>query len=141
MSKHPLIQELELDQLKSGLPTFSVGDTLKVHMRIIEGNKERIQVFTGVVIGRYGSGVSEMVSLYRVAFGCCVERKFFLHSPRVAKIERLSEGAVRRAKLTYLRGVKGKKARVRHKTTAKGSKASKQLFVASEEAQPPAEQL
>lgn len=115
MSKPALIKQVEESQLKKDVPNFRVGDSLKIHIRIIEGNKERIQQFTGTVVARKGSGLSETVSLYRVAFGGSVKRVFLLHSPRIAKIERLTEGHVRRAKLNYLIGTSGKKSRVRQK--------------------------
>lgn len=124
MNKPAIIREIEAQQLKSDLPSFRVGDTLRIHTRLTEGDKERIQAFTGIVIGRFGSGLSETIALYRVAFGGGIERKFFLHSPRIAKIERISEGQVRKAKLYYLRGAKGKKARVRQKKGVKGAVSS-----------------
>ncbi len=106
------IEELEAKQLKTDLPEFRIGDTLNVHTRIVEGEKERIQVFTGTVIARRGSGISETIALYRVAYGAGIERVFPIHSPRVAKIEVARSGKVRKAKLHYLRGVSGKKAKV-----------------------------
>lgn len=115
MSKHQLILELESTQLKKDIPSFKVGDTIKIYTRIIEGNKERQQAFIGTVIARKGSGLAETITLYRVAFGGSVKRVFFLHSPRIAKIERMTEGHVRRAKLNYLLGTSGKKSRVRQK--------------------------
>jgi len=130
MSKLAIVCELEKEQLKKEIPEFRVGDTVRIHTRIIEGDKERVQMFTGIVIAREGSGLSERVSLYRVAFGGSVERKFLLHSPRVAKIERVSEGHVRRAKLYYLIGSSGKKARVRRKISSKSKKVA---FVAAVE--------
>lgn len=127
MSCDPLLEEIEADHLKKEVPHFDVGDTVKVHTRIIEGEKERIQVFTGAVIARKGSGLSETFSLYRVAYGCGMERVFPLHSPRIAKIEVASLGRVRRAKLYYLRGRAGKavkiRERIRKKVEAKASSA------------------
>lgn len=113
MSKPPIIQELEQAALKTEIPEFNIGDTIKVHIRIIEGNKERIQVFTGTVIARKGTGISETFSLHRVAYGEGMERVFYLHSPRIAKIELTRRGKVRRAKLYYLRGTAGKAAKVK----------------------------
>lgn len=113
MSKAALIQKLEKAQQKSEICDFRVGDTIRVHTRIIEGEKERIQVFTGTVIARKGSGLSETFSLHRVAYGEGMERVFLLHSPRIAKIERTKEGAVRRSKLYYLRGTSGKASKVK----------------------------
>lgn len=113
MSKPPIIQELEQEVLKKDVPAFSIGDTVKVHTRIIEGNKERVQVFSGTVIARKGTGISETFSLHRVAYGEGMERVFNLHSPRIAKIELARRGKVRRAKLYYLRGTAGKAAKVK----------------------------
>lgn len=113
MSKLPIIVKLEKKQLKTNIPNFRVGDTIKVHQRIIEGNKERIQMFMGTVIARKGSGLSETISLHRVAYGEGMERVFILHSPRIAKIELIKRGKVRRSKLYYLRGTSGKAARIK----------------------------
>lgn len=124
MSREALIEEIESGQLKKDIPHFNVGDTIKVHIRIIEGEKERIQVFTGTVIGRKGSGLSETFSMYRIAYGTRMERIFSLHSPRIAKIEVLRSGKVRRAKLYYLRGAAGKAAKVKEKIGIKKAKAA-----------------
>ena len=113
MSKKPVIQNIEKQHLKKGVPPFRVGDTVRVHTRIIEGNKERIQVFAGTVIARKGSGLSETFSIHRVAYGEGMERVFLLHSPRIAEIEVVRHGDVRRSKLYYLRGTQGKKAKVK----------------------------
>src|SRR6185437_11950164 len=98
------------------IPAFRVGDTLNVHTRIIEGEegkeKERIQVFTGTVIARKGSGVSETISLYRVSYNAAMERVFLINSPKIAKIEVVKTGKVRKGKLYYLRGATGKKAKI-----------------------------
>ena len=115
MRKTQVIHELETAQLKKDVPEFYVGDTVAVHIRIIEGSKERVQVFTGTVIARKGSGSSETFSLHRVAYGEGMERVFLLHSPRVAKIEVVHEGQVRRAKLYHLRGTQGKAAKVKRR--------------------------
>ncbi|CCB88637.1 50S ribosomal protein L19 [Simkania negevensis Z] len=122
MSQGALIEEIESSQLKTDIPEFCVGDTVKVHIRIIEGEKERIQVFTGTVIARKGSGFSETFSVYRIAYGVTMERVFILHSPRIAKIEVIRKGKVRQAKLYYLRGVSGKKAKVKEKIGSKKKK-------------------
>lgn len=111
MSKSAVIQKLEAKSLKKRA-NFKVGDTVKVHTRIIEGSKERIQIFQGTVIARKGSGLSETFTVHRVAYGEGMVRDFLLHSPRIAKIEIVRRGRVRRAKLNYLRGTKGKKAKV-----------------------------
>ena len=99
-------------QLKQDIPEFNPGDTVRVHVRVIEGQKERIQVFQGVVIQRRGGGISETFTVRKVSDGVSVERIFPLHSPRVAKIERVRRGKVRRAKLFYLRKLKGKASRI-----------------------------
>lgn len=112
MTKHALIQEIEKNNIKADLPSFKIGDTLKVTFRIIEGDKERLQAFAGVVIARNGSGMNESVSLYRISYGSSMERVFMLHSPRVSSIEVTRLGKVRKSKLYYLRGKTGKKARV-----------------------------
>ncbi len=113
MSKHAVVLKLESAQLKKDIPDFSVGDTVKVHTRIVEGNKERIQVFMGTVIARTGSGLSETFSLHRVAYNEGMERVFILNSPKIAKIEVLKKGKVRKAKLYYLRGATGKAAKIK----------------------------
>ncbi|WP_079989401.1 50S ribosomal protein L19 [Candidatus Protochlamydia phocaeensis] len=113
MSRSAIIEKLENQQLKKDIPTFRIGDTVRVHIRIIEGDKERIQVFTGTVIARKGTGLSETFSVHRVAYGEGMERVFMLHSPRIAKIEVMKEGDVRRSKLYYLRGTSGKASKVK----------------------------
>jgi len=119
MSRSAVIQKLESQQIKSSITPFCVGDTVRVHIRIIEGEKERLQVFTGTVIARKGSGLSETFSVHRVAYGEGMERVFMLHSPRIAKIEVTKEGDVRRSKLYYLRGTSGKKAKVKARFRAR----------------------
>lgn len=136
MSRDALLEELESTQLKTEIPEFNVGDTVKVHIRIIEGEKERIQVFTGTVIARKGTGLSETFSIYRVAYGAGMERVFSLHSPRIAKIEVVRSGKVRRAKLYYLRGAQGKAAKVREKIGVKKVKEAL-AGAAKEEAKAP----
>lgn len=113
MKSTKLMQEIEGEFLKKDLPDFRVGDTVNIHTRIIEGEKERIQLFTGIVIARRGSGLSETVALYRVSYGAGMERVFLIHSPRVAKIEVVKSGKVRKSKLYYLRGASGKAAKVK----------------------------
>ncbi|MGE3954263.1 MAG: 50S ribosomal protein L19 [Parachlamydiales bacterium] len=115
MSHRQQIEELGKSQLKTDIPPFAIGDTISVHLRIIEGDKERVQLFTGTVIARKGNGISETFSLYRVAYGEQMERVFLLHSPRIAKIELVRKGKVRRAKLYYLRGTSGKKSKVKER--------------------------
>ena len=101
--------------LRTDVPDFAPGDTLKVHVRVIEGNKERVQVFQGVVIKRQGGGVHETFTVRKLSYGVGVERTFPVHSPIIAKIERVSRGDVRRAKLYYLRDRIGKAAKVKEK--------------------------
>lgn len=105
-----IIEKIEGEQLKQNKPQFNVGDTVKVHTRVVEGSKERIQVFQGVVIGRKGRGVNECFTVRRISFGEGVERVFPVQSPKVEKVQVLREGKPRRAKLNYLRGRKGKEA-------------------------------
>lgn len=114
-----VIKELEQAQLKADVPDFEIGDTISVHTRIIEGEKERIQVFTGTVMGRSGGGIGETFSMHRVAYGEGMERVFLLHSPRIAKIVIDRKGKVRKAKLTYLRGKTGKKAKVQERIVSR----------------------
>jgi large subunit ribosomal protein L19 len=112
-----LIARAEQHNIKSDVPSFSIGDTVDVHCKILEGNKERIQVFNGVVIARSGSGAREMFTVRRIVSGEGVERKFPVHSPRVAKIEVKRSGRVRRAKLYYLRDRVGKAVRLKERRT------------------------
>ena len=105
-----VINLVERDYVKKDVPAFEIGDTVDVHTKILEGNKERIQIFTGTVIARSGGGVREMFTVRRIVAGEGVERKFPLHSPRVEKVEVERKGSVRRAKLTYLRKRLGKGA-------------------------------
>lgn len=131
MGRSPVIQELEAEYMKKEVPSFNVGDTVRVNTRVIEGEKERLQAFTGTVIAKKGSGLSETFTLYRTAYGSSMDRVFLIHSPRIANIEVIRPGKVRRAKLYYLRGRSGKATKI------------KELYVAEEavaqEAQPPAE--
>ena len=103
------------NQLREDIPDFRAGDTVKVHVKVIEGSRSRIQVFQGIVIGRQGAGVGETFAVRKVSFGVGVERKFPLHAPTIDKIEVDRRGDVRRAKLYYLRGLRGKAARIREK--------------------------
>lgn len=108
-----LLAEITKEQLRSDLPDFRPGDTLKVHVKIIEGTHERIQVFEGVVIKRHGGGISETFTVRKISYGVGVERTFPLHSPKIDKIDVVRRGKVRRAKLYYLRSLRGKKARIK----------------------------
>ncbi|MFZ4483807.1 MAG: 50S ribosomal protein L19 [Chthoniobacterales bacterium] len=105
-----ILDKIEAEQLKQDVTKFDVGDTIKVHTRVIEGEKERIQIYTGIVIDCKGTGVNANFTVRRVSYGEGVERVFPLHSPRIAKIEVEKRGSVRRARLNYLRGRKGKSA-------------------------------
>ena len=113
MKQNKVIQAVEEAHLKKELPAFNVGDTINVHMRIAEGEKERIQLFSGTVIAKRGSGLSESVALYRFSYGAGMERVFMVHSPKIAKIEVVKTGKVRKSKLYYLRGASGKAAKVK----------------------------
>jgi large subunit ribosomal protein L19 len=106
---------VEQSHLRKGIPAFRPGDTVKVHVRVVEGNRERVQVFQGVVIRRSGGGLRETFTVRKISFGVGVERTFPVHSPSIAKLEVLQRGHVRRAKLYYLRELRGKKARIKER--------------------------
>ncbi|MBT3394259.1 MAG: 50S ribosomal protein L19 [Waddliaceae bacterium] len=134
--KNILIESIEKEQLRDDIPEFNVGDTISVHYRIIEGAKERKQIFTGTVIARKGRGLSETVSIHRIAYGEGMERLFLINSPRIAKIEVTRKGKVRRSKLYHLRGSYGKASKVkglmegrRKKTTTKKDEAVEAVSV------------
>jgi len=110
-----IIENIERQQLRENLPQFKAGDTVKVHFKVVEGTRHRIQVFQGIVIKRQGEGVRETFTVRKQSFGVGVERTFPVHSPKIDKIEVLAIGDVRRAKLYYLRQKVGKQARVREK--------------------------
>ena len=110
-----IIRALEQQQIKEDIPTFFVGDNVKVHYRIKEGNRERIQIFQGDVIRRHGASSRETFTVRKISFGVGVERTFPVHSPKIDRIEVVRHGAVRRAKLYYLRKKVGKAARIREK--------------------------
>ena len=114
------IDRIEAEQLRKDLPLFKPGDTVRVHVRVVEGDKERIQVFEGTVLGRSGGGNREMFTVRKASYGVGVERSFPVHSPRIERIEVVARGAVRRAKLYYLRERSGRAARV---TEEAGGKA------------------
>lgn len=107
------LDALDSASLRTDIPNFRPGDTVKVHVRVIEGNRSRIQVFQGVVIARAGDGIRETYTVRKVSFGTGVERMFPLHAPTVEKIEVVTKGDVRRAKLYYLRELRGKKAKIK----------------------------
>ena len=106
---------VDQSSLRTDIPDFGPGDTLKVHVRVVEGSKERLQVFQGAVIGRQGDGLRETFTVRKVSYGVGVERTFPVHAPTVAKIEVVTRGDVRRAKLYYLRALRGKKAKIKEK--------------------------
>ncbi len=110
-----LIRKIENEQIKDGAENFNIGDTVKVHFKIVEGTTERIQVFEGVVIAKKNSGIRRTFTVRKISYGVGVERIFPLHSPRVEKVEVVRKGRVRRAKLYYLRGKVGKAARIKEK--------------------------
>ena len=112
MNKTDLIEQ---SYLRSDIPDFRPGDTVKVHVRVVEGSRERVQVFQGVVIGRQNGGLRETFTVRKISFGVGVERTFPVHSPSIAKLEVVSRGQVRRAKLYYLRDLRGKKARIKER--------------------------
>jgi large subunit ribosomal protein L19 len=116
MSK--IIEKIQQEQMKKDVARFNVGDSVRVHTRVVEGDKERIQIFTGIVIGRKGTMLNESFTVRRISYGEGVERVFPIHSPRIAKIEVETAGMARRSKLNYLRDRKGKQAMaVREKNT------------------------
>jgi len=108
-----LIKVIESEQLRNDIPDFNVGDTVKVHVKVKEGSRERIQVYEGVVMKRQGGGLSETFTVRRISYGVGVERTFPLHSPKFDKIEVVRRGKVRRAKINYLRGRVGKRAKIK----------------------------
>ncbi len=110
-----IMREIVKEQLKSDITPFSVGDTVKVFVKVVEGNRERVQVFEGIVISRQNSGINETFTVRKIAYGCGVERCFPVHSPRIDHIEVVKYGRVRRAKLYYLRDRVGKAAKVKER--------------------------
>jgi large subunit ribosomal protein L19 len=125
---------VEQSYLRKGLPRFRPGDTVKVHVRVVEGNRERVQVFQGVVIRRSGGGLRETFTVRKISFGVGVERTFPLHSPSIAKLEIAQHGHVRRAKLYYLRDLRGKKARIKERRIDETKLAAMEAIRAEEEA-------
>lgn len=124
------IAQIEKEYLREGIPDFRSGDTIKVHVKIKEGDKERIQIFEGIVIGRRGAGLGETFSVRKISSGIGVERNFPLHSPNVSKIELLRSGKVRRNKIYYMRDLTGKSARIKEQmaeveTNGEGKSKSK----------------
>src|SRR5215207_8856825 len=113
------LDALDAQSLRDDIPAFRPGDTLKVHVRVIEGSRQRVQVFQGVVIRRQGSGIRETFTVRKISFGVGVERTFPVHTPNIAKIELMTRGDVRRAKLYYLRELRGKAAKIKEKRDAR----------------------
>jgi large subunit ribosomal protein L19 len=112
------LDSIDAASLREGIPPFRPGDTVKVHVRVVEGNRTRVQVFQGVVISRHGGGVRETFTVRKVSFGVGVERTFPVHSPIIDHLEVVTRGDVRRAKLYYLRDLRGKKAKIKEKRDA-----------------------
>src|SRR5512133_3630921 len=135
----PVIREIEAEQIRSDIPEFGPGDTIRVHAKVVEGSRERIQVFEGVVIRRRAGGINENFTVRRIAsHGIGVERTFLIHSPRIDKIEVIRRGVVRRAQLYYLRGLTGKAARIKERrfrpgANVKGEAAASVATAASSE--------
>lgn len=127
MSRAKVLQQVEANYMKKEVPAFNIGDTVRVMTRIIEGEKERLQAFMGTVVAKKGTGLSETFTIYRTAYGSSMDRVFLLHSPRVASVEVVRPGKVRRAKLYYLRGRSGKSAKVKEQFVAEmGDKSLEQ---------------
>ena len=108
-----IITEITKDQLRTDLPSFRPGDTVRVHVKVVEGTRERIQMYEGVVIKRRGGGISETFTVRKISYGIGVERTFPVHTPKIANLEVIRRGKVRRAKLYYLRNLRGKAARIK----------------------------
>lgn len=116
------LDHVDAASLRDDIPPFRAGDNLKVHVKVVEGNRSRVQIFQGIVIARNGSGVRETFTIRKISFGVGVERIFPLHSPVIDKIEVVSRGDVRRAKLYYLRSLRGKAAKIREKRESSGTR-------------------
>ena len=117
-----VIREIETAQKKPNVPSFRGGDTLRVHVKVVEGGKERIQIFEGVALSRHGAGIRDTVLVRKVSNGVGIERTFLVHSPRIDRIEVTRRGAVRRARLYYLRNLSGKAARIKEDRTGRFSR-------------------
>ncbi|WP_017177025.1 50S ribosomal protein L19 [Actinomyces timonensis] len=113
-----LIDEINAKSLRDDIPSFRPGDTVKVHVKVVEGNRSRVQVFQGVVIARHGGGIGETFTVRKISFGVGVERTFPVHTPSIEKIEVVTRGDVRRAKLYYLRNLRGKAAKIKERREA-----------------------
>ena len=134
-----IIKSIEHEQMKSKIPYLKVGDTVKVHVRVKEGNRERIQVFEGIVIKKQGGGVNETFTVRRISYGVGVEKTFLIHSPAVEKVEVIRVGKARRAKLYYLRDRLGKSAKTKEKVGARIE--TKELTIKEELVEEPAEEV
>lgn len=131
---HPIIDKIQQEQVKKDVTRFHVGDSVRVHTRVVEGDKERVQIFTGIVIGRKGTLLNETFTVRRISYGEGVERVFPVNSPRIAKIEVETPGTARRAKLNYLRDRKGKQAMaVREKVYSGGARKAEASAANAEE--------
>lgn len=119
-----VIDAIEAEQLRSDIPAFRPGDSVKVHVKVVEGEKERIQVFEGAVLRRSNGGIRETFTVRKVSYGVGVERTFPIHSPRIDKVEVTTRGKVRRAKLYYLRELSGKAARIRERAPSRGAQSA-----------------
>ncbi len=126
MSNAEIVKKLEKKQKKNAIPEFTIGDTVRVHTRIIEGDKERTQSISGTVIARRGSGIGETFSIHRIAYGEGMERVFPIHSPKISKIEMIRRGKARRAKLYHLRGTYGKASKLQEDLSAVSSSQASQ---------------
>lgn len=124
MSQNQILEDVEKDYLKKDVPSFKVGDTVKIYTQIVEGDNKRIQMFSGIVISKKGRGLSETFTVYRNAYGSSMQKVFVLHSPRTDKIEVVRSSKVRRAKLYYLKGKTGKGARLKESYVAGGNQSS-----------------
>ena len=113
-----LIDEINAKSLRDDIPSFRPGDTVKVHVKVVEGNRSRVQVFQGVVIARHGGGIGETFTVRKISFGVGVERTFPVHTPSIDKLEVVTRGDVRRAKLYYLRNLRGKAAKIKERREA-----------------------
>jgi large subunit ribosomal protein L19 len=133
------IDRIEAEQLRKDVPAFRPGDTVRVHVRVVEGDKERIQVFEGTVLGRSGGAIRETFTVRKSSYGVGVERIFPVHSPRIDRIDVVMRGSVRRAKLYYLRGLSGRAARVTEDTRQRAAGAGKSRSRAAEPAAPTVE--
>jgi large subunit ribosomal protein L19 len=127
------ILRVERDSTKKEIPDFKVGDNIRVHVKVVEGEKVRTQVFQGAVIGRRGGGVRETITVRKISGNVAVERVFPIHSPNVILIERVTEGRVRRAQLTYMRGRKGKRARISGRRTEGALASAAEVLAAATE--------